>query len=66
MDGIEINEKYVRAFKFGQWPNGKSRWVVGRWKFGDNEIDYIYPENFKSKAKARSFIAKLNLEEREN
>ena len=66
MDGIEINEKYVRAFKFGEWPNGKPRWVVGRWEFGDNEIEYMYPKNFKTKEDACAFIAKLNLEEREN
>ena len=66
MDGIEINEKYVRAFKFGKWPNDKPRWVVGRWEFGDNEIEYMYPENFESKEEAQNFISKLNLKEMEN
>lgn len=62
MDGIEINEKYVRAFKFGKWPNGKPRWVVGRWEFGDNMVEYLYPKNFNTKKEAQAFMAKLNLE----
>ena len=62
MDGIEINEKYVRAFKFGTWPNGKTRWVVGQYEWGENEVEYIYPQNFDTKKEAQAFMAKLNLE----
>ena len=62
MNGIEINDKYVRAFKFGKFPNGEPKWVVGEWDFGDNEIQYMYDEDFKSKEEAQAFIAKLNAE----
>ena len=61
MDGIEINEKYVRAFKFGKWPNGKPRWVIGRWELGDSMVEYLYPKNFNTKKEAQAFMAKLNL-----
>jgi hypothetical protein len=61
MDGIEINEKYVRAFKFGTWPNGKPRWVIGRWELGDSMVEYLYPKNFNTKKEAQAFMAKLNL-----
>ena len=66
MDGIEINEKYVRAFKSGKLPNGKSRWAVGLWAFGDSEAEYTYPKSFESKEDAQAFIAELNLRESEN
>ena len=63
MHGIEINKKYVRAYKFGKWPNGKPRWVVGRWAWGDNVVEYIYPQNFETKEDALAFMSKLNLKE---
>ena len=66
MHGIEINSKYVKAFRFGKWPNGKAKWCVGRWEFGDNVTEFIYPENFESKEEAQAFIAKLNLRESED
>lgn len=66
MDGIEINEKYVRAFKSGELPNGKPRWVVGLWAFGDSEAEYTYPKSFESKEDAQAFMAELNLRESEN
>ena len=63
MHGIEINKKYVRAFKLGKWPNNKDKWCVGRWAWGDNEVEFVYPLNFESKKEAQAFMAKLNLEE---
>jgi hypothetical protein len=63
MDGIEINEKYVRAFKAGKLPNGKPRWAVGQWALGDSEIEHTYPKSFESKEDAQAFIAELNIRE---
>ena len=63
MNGIEINGKYVRAFKSGKLPNGKPRWAVGLWEFGDSEIEYTYPKSFESKEDAQVFIAELNIRE---
>ena len=62
MNGIEINGKYVRAFKFGKFPNGEPKWIVGEWDFDDNEVQYLYEEDFKSKEEAQAFIANKHIE----
>ena len=53
---MEVLKKYVKAFKFGKWPNGKEKWVVGQWVWGDNEVQYIFPENFESRDEAMKWI----------
>ena len=53
---MEVLEKYVKAFKFGKWPNGKEKWVVGQWVWGDNEVQYIFPANFESRKEAMKWI----------
>tara|TARA_Y100001937_G_scaffold69334_1_gene94615 strand:+ start:1061 stop:1264 length:204 start_codon:yes stop_codon:yes gene_type:complete len=62
MNGIEINGKYVRAFKFSTFPNGEPKWLVGVWNFDDNVVQHIYQENFKSKEEAQAFIANKHIE----
>ncbi len=56
---------YNKAFKFGKWPNGKDRWVIGRWIEGDNVVDYIYPSNFESEREAKRWMELMNITDEE-
>tara|TARA_Y100000310_G_C20326135_1_gene643087 strand:+ start:264 stop:554 length:291 start_codon:yes stop_codon:yes gene_type:complete len=50
-----------KAFKFGTWPNGKDRWVIGRWDKEDNTVEYIYPSNFESERDAKRWMELMNI-----
>ena len=52
-------DKFVKAFRFGTWPNGEPKWLVGRWEDADNVVEYIYPTNFKSQKEASNWIKEI-------